>query len=214
MAITRRGLMVGGSPLLLWPLLDAASVRAQARTSDGPTAVIAQFYGVLEQVMKAGKRTPFPQRFQMLAPAVDAAFDLPGILRVSVGTYWSSLPPSQQSQLLSAFRAFTVASYVANFHSFNGRVLTVAPSTRAVGDRQVVATTIQKPGRSPLRIDYVTRVEAAGWRVVDVLMDGTISRVATQRSDFSAKVSAGDARGLIALLQTKVSKLSGGTMNG
>jgi phospholipid transport system substrate-binding protein len=51
-----------------------------------------------------------------------------------------------------------------------------------------------------------------GWRVTDVLLDGTISRVAVQRSDFRSLLGHGDATALIASLKRKVANLSGGTM--
>jgi phospholipid transport system substrate-binding protein len=149
----------------------------------------------------------------MLAPAVDAAFDLQGILRISVGALWSTLPPAQQQTLLQVFRSYTIANYVANFHSYKGRVIDVQPTTRPVGSQRVVTTTITKPGRDPLRIDYVMRDEDSGWKVVDVLLDGTISRVAVQRSDFASLVSSGDASGLIKSLRSKVSLLSNGSMS-
>ena len=56
------------------------------------------------------------------------------------------------------------------------------------------------------------RNEAAGWKVVDVLLDGTISRVAVQRSDFASLVTSGNASPLINSLKSKVSTLSGGSM--
>ena len=87
------------------------------------------------------------------------------------------------------------------------------PTTRPVGSQRVVTTTITKPGRDPLRIDYVMRDEDSGWKVVDVLLDGTISRVAVQRSDFASLVSSGDASGLIKSLRSKVSLLSNGSMS-
>jgi phospholipid transport system substrate-binding protein len=195
------------------PLVLAAR-EARAQAADPATAPLVQFYGVLETVMKAGQQhVPFPQRVQMLAPAVDTAFDLAGILRISVGAYWGGLPPAQQQSLLAVFRTFTVVTYVSNFHSYKGRVLAVSPTTRAVGSERVVTTTITKPHRDPLRIDYVMRNEDAGWKVVDVLLDGTISRVAVQRSDFASLVTAGDASKLIATLTSKVSTLSGGTVS-
>jgi phospholipid transport system substrate-binding protein len=144
---------------------------------------------------------------------VDAAFDLAGILRISVGAFWSTLPPAQQQALLQVFRTYTIANYVANFHSYKGRVIDVQPTTRAVGSERVVTTTITKPGKDPLRIDYVMRDEDAGWKVVDVLLDGTISRVAVQRSDFASLVSAGNATPLINSLRSKVSILSNGSMS-
>ena len=207
MTVSRRGLLAMSVPLFL----VAGQVRAQS--DSGPTGTIAQFYTVLLAVMKAGRGTPFPQRYQMMAPAIDQAFDLAGILRVSVGPYWSSIPAAQQQTLQSVFRAFTIASYVSNFHSYRGRVLVVSPTTRPVGNEQVVTTTITKPSRDPLRIDYVMRQESDGWKVVDVLLSGTISRVAVQRSDFSSLVSQGDASQLIATLKSKVSTLSDGSLS-
>ena len=100
--------------------------------------------------MKSGGRTDFSHRFQALAPAIDRAFDLPAVLAVSVGPSWPSLSPDQQSRLLDAFRRYTVASYVANFDSYNGQTFSVSPDTRAVGAGRVVV-------RSRLRRSMVTR---------------------------------------------------------
>ncbi|GAB0118344.1 hypothetical protein Acid7E03_24160 [Acidisoma sp. 7E03] len=207
MTVSRRDLLAMSLPLVL------AAGGARAQSAGGPTATIQQFYVVLLEIMKEGKKTPFQQRYQTLAPAVDQAFDLEGILRVSVGSYWGTLPDAQKQTLLSVFRAFTIANYVSNFHSYKGRVISVSPTTRAVGSQQVVSSTITKPNRDPLRIDYVMRNEAGGWKVVDVLLDGTISRVAVQRSDFASLVSQGDASRLVATLRTKVSNLSDGAIS-
>ncbi len=207
MASSRRQVLGLSIPLAL----AAGRVWAQA-AADPATVPIDQFYAVLLTVMKAGKRTPFPQRVQMLTPAVDAAFDLAGILRVSVGAYWSSLPPAQQQALLAVFRTYTICNYVSSFHSYKNRVIYVAPTTRPVGSERVVTTTITKTNGDALRIDYVMRNEDAGWKVVDVLLDGTISRVAVQRSDFASLVTSGNASQLIATLKSKVNVLSDGTV--
>jgi phospholipid transport system substrate-binding protein len=186
------------------PLVLIARSKAADAAADPATLPITQFYGVLLQAMKAGRGTPFPQRYQLLAPAVDAAFDLAGVLRISVGAFWSTLPPAQQQALFQVFRTYTVANYVANFHSYKSRVIVVQPTTRAVGQQSVVTTTITKPGGDPLRIDYVMRDETAGWKAVD----------AVQRSDFASLVSSGDASRLISSLKSKVSTLSHGSMTG
>jgi phospholipid transport system substrate-binding protein len=46
-----------------------------------------------------------------------------------------------------------------------------------------------------------------------VLLNGTISKVAIQASDFSALVTTGDASQLIAALKAKVATLSGGAIS-
>ena len=61
---------------------------------------------------------------------------------------------------------------------------------------EVVQTRIVDGDGEVHRIDYVMRRTAAGWRAQDVLADGTISRVAVQRSDFAAALARGGAAGL------------------
>jgi phospholipid transport system substrate-binding protein len=185
-----------------------ALVRAQASGPIGPIQTLNQ---ALLQAMQAGKRTPFPQRYNMLAPVIDQVLDLAAILQTSVGLAWSQLPPAQQSSLSQVFRTYTICSYAANFDSYDGQRFTVSPDTRSVGTEQVVTTQII--GRSSTnRIDYVMRSAGGGWRAVDVLLDGSISRVAVQRSDFRRLLSGGSADPLIRSLQSKVQQLSGGTV--
>ena len=208
MNVARRTLGTMLSGLLVLPGMGRLAFAADA---DAGAPIAALNRGLIAG-MRAGKATPFPQRYNTLAPLVEGAFDIPGILQASVGPRWSALPPAQQSQLLDVFRRFTIASYVANFDSFSGEKLEVLPISRNVGADQVVATQIVPSSGAPTRIDYVMRRTPAGWRAVDVLLNGSISRVAVQRSDFRSLLGSGDAGPLIQSLQRKTADLSGGTM--
>ena len=189
-----------------------ALAAAEARAAD-PDAVapIEALDAALLAAMKAGKGTPFPQRFNTLAPAIDRAFDLPAILQASVGLKWASLPPVRQQELQAVFRQFTIASYTANFDSFSGEKLELVNESRSIGADQVVATRLVPASGEPTRLDYVMRRTPSGWKAVDVLLAGSISRVAVQRSDFRNLVGD-DGSGLLASLKKKVSDLSGGTL--
>jgi phospholipid transport system substrate-binding protein len=52
----------------------------------------------------------------------------------------------------------------------------------------------------------------SGWKVIDVLAAGSISRAAVQRSDFRRILSNGGGDALLASLQRKISALSGGAL--
>ena len=167
----------------------------------------------LLSAMKAGKATPFMQRYSLIAKAVDGAFDLQGVLTASVGPRLASLPQDQQAKLLDVFRKFTIASYASNFDSFGGETLTVLPDQRSVGADIVVPTQLKPSSGAPTRIDYVMRRGAQGWRAVDVLLNGNISQNAVKRSDFRSLVTATSAQPLIDSLQQKVAELSGGAVS-
>lgn len=205
-----RGLVAG--VLLAAPLSPAMlpSRLAHAQVVAGPVAPIQSLYSALARIQRQGGSVPFEQRAAGLAPSVEQAFDLPTVLRTSVGLRYASLPDAQKQQLLQVFRDFTVARYVSNFTSDADDTLQVQPVARPspYGTDQIVQTTIGSSSGSPTKVDYVMRRTSQGWRAIDVLLDGHISQVAVQRSDFGSTLTTGDATPLIDSLKKKIQSFS------
>lgn len=207
----RRGVLALGAAVFGASMLAAET--AVAQDSAGPIAPIRRLNDALLAVMKQGQQTPFTQRYTQLEPVIDQTFDLSTILAESVGLEWPNLPGDQQASLLAAFRRYTVSSYAANFDSFSGQRLTIAPMVRQLGNGEaIVDTKIVPLNGSASSLDYVMRNVTGGWKVVDVLADGAISRVAVQRSDFRQLLVSGGVPALVAGLRHKVSNLSGGML--
>lgn len=200
MTVSRRAAMAG--------ILALASLPALAADPEAVAPIQALNQALLGS-MRAGKATPFAQRYAALLPAVDRAFDLPAILRVSVGPRFVSMTPAEQAQLLDVFRKFTVCSYAANFDQYGGEKLDVVPGSRTVGPDQVVETNLV--GSDSTRIDYVMHKSPEGWKAIDVLLNGSISQAAVNRSDWRSLLASGPGA-LIASLQRKVADLSGGAI--
>lgn len=201
--LTRRGVIV----------LALAGVPGIARAAEADAKrPIEDLHAALRASMKLGKKAPFPRHFDAIAPTVDRVFDLETIMRTSVGLRWSSLSEAAHQTLLSVFRTFTVARYASNFDEEGGESFEVVPALRSSGADVIVGTRIVRAKEEPVPIDYVMRSGPAGWRIVDVLLDGSISQVAVNRSDFRSLLGAGDAAPLIASLKQKVGELSDGAI--
>jgi phospholipid transport system substrate-binding protein len=194
-------------------LLASAPAMAQPAPS-GPIAAITALDDGLLMVMKAGKAVPFARRMAMLTPVIQYVFDLPVLLQSSVGpAKWAGIPAAEKTALLDAFTQFTVSSYVGNFDSYDGETFTVVPELRHVGRDVVVATRLHAAGGDVTKLDYQMRETNGTWKVVDILLDGAISRVAVTRSDFRALLAQGDASRLIASLRAKSASLAAGSAN-
>ena len=125
------------------------------------------------------------------------------------------LAAPDQATLLATFERYTVASYVAGFTRYAGQTIEIDPDPRRIGADWVVGTRTLRPDGRGTRIDYVMHLadsEELVWKASDVLLEGTISRVSVQRSDFRASLSEAGAAGLIAHLRQRIAELSGGTM--
>jgi phospholipid transport system substrate-binding protein len=176
------------------------------------TAPVEQLHAGLVAIMKAGRTATFRQRYETIAPVVSRTFDLEAILRQVIGPRWVSLPADQQAALAEAFHRYTIASYVANFDSYSGQRFDIVPGVRAVGNDRVVETRIAVPGAREHVLDYVMRQEPGGWKAVDVLADGAISRVASQRSEMRSLLAEGGGAGVLVSLRQKTAELSGGIL--
>jgi len=212
-SIGRRSMLALGGTVLVVSALPAHQAHARTDGATGPTAPIQRLNQALLQGMREGPLTPFPQRYEKLEPVIDQTFDLPLILAESIGLLWSSLPSQQKSDLLAAFRRYTVSSYAANFNSYSGQRFEISPDVRHLSNGEAIVDTRIIPVQgSPNTLDYVMRAVNNDWRVVDVLADGSISRVAVQRSDFRQLLLSGGVPALVAGLRRKVANLSGGMM--
>jgi phospholipid transport system substrate-binding protein len=189
------------SAVLLFPRF------ARAAGGADPKDQIARFNAALLGVMRVGKGASFAARCDALGQVVDQVFDLGQILKMSVGPYWRGLPQAQRSTLASVFRGFVLASYVSAFDEYNGEMARVLPDVRTVGALQVVSSDLTRAGDETAITAYVMAESGDTWRVQDILLEGTISRVAMERSDFQSSLVSGDATRLIEKLRSKTSRL-------
>ena len=200
--------------LLRLALCGAAVVLGlpRAAIASETTAPVEQLHAGLIDIMKAGKSASFRHRYDKIAPVIGGTFDLEAIVRQVVGLRWASLPAEQQASLTDAFRRYTIASYVANFDGYYGERFELLPTITPVGNDRVVQTRIVSPSGQGHMLAYVMRQTASGWRVVDVLADGSVSRVAAQRSEVRSVLADGGGAGLVVSLRRKTAELSGGIL--
>ena len=212
LALDRRILLrlVAGASVVAvaWQRVDAQG--AMTTEASGP---IRRLDDALLAAMRSGQTMAFTQRFAALTPVIEQTFDLDAVLAVSVGLGWSVLPDGQKPPLRAAFLRYTVASYAANFDTYSGQVFELSPTVRELGNgRVIVQTRIVSTDGSARSLDYVMRGGQSGWKAIDVLENGTISRVAVQRSDFRRLLENGGVPALMTALQQKVVTLSGGML--
>jgi phospholipid transport system substrate-binding protein len=59
----------------------------------------------------------------------------------------------------------------------------------------------------PIQLNYLMREAEAGWQILDVFLKGTISELATRRSEFSTVLRRGGAQALVQLIQNRAADL-------
>jgi phospholipid transport system substrate-binding protein len=178
-------------------LLLAFTTPVMAQTDPAEVKVQALDNGLLA-IMKA-KGTE-KSRAQSIAPIIDRAFDLPLMTRLAVGPSWTTIAPSDQQALVTAFRRLIIAQYAINFDSWSGESFVIAPDVESRGGDKLVRTTLTAPGKDPIKISYRLRANGGDWKIIDVFYRNSISQIATRRSDFASVLAKEGAKGLVAHL--------------
>jgi len=170
-----------------------AMPRLALAQTDPAAQVVQDFYDALVAQMKKGG--PAKARYDMLKPAVEKAFDLPGMTAVAVGPTWSSIPAAEQKALIDAFERMTVAQYVGNFKSYGGESFTVDPVAVPRGAEKLIRSRLVT-GKENIPFNYRMRQVNGEWKVFDIFLNGNISQMAQKRSDFAATLASGGPKGL------------------
>ena len=204
--------MISRRNLILLAGLAAFAAPHAARAADpaaSPVSVIRAYYDVLLSAMKDGPRIGFAGRRDRIAPVIRQTFDFPLMTRLMVGPQWANLTPAQQQQLIAAFSAFSIATYANRFDDYSGERFEVQdqPVQSANGDTIVKSTLIPQSGDS-VELDYLMRGGASRWQVIDVYLSGTISELATRRSEFSSVLRRNGPDALVDLLQRRAAELA------
>ena len=180
---------------------------AAAADADPAVAPIRAFYDALLAAMKQADQLGVRGRYDKLAPVIRSTFDLPAMTRIAVGPEWTTIPPDQQAALQDNFARMTIATYANRFDGFSGQSFEVDPEALPRNNGRIVRTRLVRPKEEPVTLNYLMRGAGESWKIVDIYLSGTISELATQRSEFSAILKSGGAAALIASLQQQIDKL-------
>ena len=204
--VVRRGKIAG---LCIALSLAAGIFPENVSALADPQNNVRGFYDALLTTMRNGPTLGQSGRYARLAPVVDRVFDVPSMTRLAIGPSWATLSPAQQQQLVEAFRHYVAATYADRFDSYSGQQLQVT-GERPYNADVIVQTKIVKSDGDTTTLDYLMRQSRGSWQISDVFLDGTISQLGIQRSEFHSILRRDGVDGLVMALNRKVDLLGRG----
>jgi phospholipid transport system substrate-binding protein len=175
----------------------APAAWGQGDPGDPAVARIRAFYDALLATMKQAGQLGIQGRYDKLAPVITATFDLAAMTRIAVGPEWNSIAPEQQSMLIEGFTRMTIATYASRFNGYSGERFEVEPASEVRATGRLVRTKLIPSKGEPVTLNYLMRGSGDNWKVVDVYLTGTISELATRRSEFASVLKNGGPSALI-----------------
>jgi phospholipid transport system substrate-binding protein len=190
--------------LLVGWLVFLSPVPAEA--TPGPTEVVHNFYSVLLDLMQHAATLGAKGRYQKLEPVVLGTFDVPFMARLSVGPAWRSLTAEQKRRAAQAYGRYIAAIYASRFDAYAGEKFEVL-GQQQIKHGTLIRTQIVKSNGEPVAINYVVHDNDIAWQIRDIYLSGSISELATHRSEFAGILRTSGIDGLITSLNRKADDL-------
>jgi phospholipid transport system substrate-binding protein len=135
-------------------------------------------------------------------------FDISAMTRLVVGPQWNRISAAKKASLQDAFGRYFIATYASRLGQASGGRFEVLPNTERRSGGALVRTRITDADGKVTSVDYLTNPEG---RIIDVYLNGTISELASFRSEFDTLLKTGGPDALESDLRKRAAELRGGT---
>jgi len=134
-------------------------------------------------------------------------FDIAMIGRYVLGSAWRKASAEQRVRYQSQFRTWVLSTYSQRLSNYGGGTMSVTDA-KPYGKRDVlVSTRFDRPSGKPLIAGWRVRQKDAGYRILDLVIEG-ISMAMTQREEFRSIVRQKGVDGLISMLESQTATLA------
>lgn len=162
--------------------------------AQAPASGAAQFIsGLGDQVVQliSDKQQPAAERKQQFAGLVDKSFDVEGIARFTLGSYWRTATEQQRADFQHVFEAYMVDVYWSDFSQYSGGKLSIAGQRTESATSTVVSSEIEQiDGKPPVKVDWRVASQNGSFKINDVSVGG-VSELVTYRQEFADVIAQG-----------------------
>ena len=185
----------------------ALLVPARAMAADTPAAAVEMLHEALLALMQDAANLSVEQRYERIAPTLSATYDFQTMTRLAVGTAWTEASPEQRAALTEAFGRLSIATYAKRFSGYSGERFETLGEKEGPRGTTLVETRLVRPADPLVPLTYVLQKQQQGFRIIDVILQGSISELAVRRSEYAQVLRQSGVDGLKRLLDGKADEM-------
>lgn len=199
----RRQLLAAGL-LLLGSAIAPAMLIPSALAAGDPAGFVQDVSNKAITDLAVAHNATDQERAAKLKPILEQYFDMPGIAKYMLGSYWRKATPDEQSGFTAALTDFLALSYGKRFATYTGHQMQMG-RVRDDGDGlSTVFSVVKLPSGEEARVDWSVLAQGATYKISDVKVEG-LSLADTHRQEFASVISnnGGSVAALIDVLKKK-----------
>ena len=156
----------------------------------------------ITSLIKISNKTIKKDNLALMDDVVKNSYDLEKMGKMIIGVNWKQMETKMQKEFINVFKRFISVNYFRRFNKINDLDFEYQ-SLRVIEDKFRLAGVILIADNERIKIDYLLGFKNDQWKIFDVLLDGSISEIATKKSDFKKIINEEGVSGLIKNLSVR-----------
>ena len=146
----------------------------------------------------------FQKKILILDEIVGELFNSNKMIKFIYGRKWKDLDKKTKNKLGLTFQKYISFNYVKRFNNIQNLEFEFLGFKEINEERILVKTYLKPSNEEKINLDYIILKEENNWKIFDVLLNGSISEIATKKSEFNSIIRNKGATGLIEIITSKI----------
>ena len=174
----------------------------QLRNSSTPTEVVNNLHVGLKKVSEKKSNSPAD-----LINLVKNTYNSEKMIEKIIGDTWKKTNKKDQEEIVIIFQEYIARNYLKRFNKIKNPAFKYKESKK-INEKFMLVKTDLVVDKEEVSVNYLLLFDNNKWRIFDVLLAGSISEIATKKSEFSIFIRDGKITPLINALKKQNSVLN------
>ena len=160
----------------------------------------------LQKVLKEISQKNNSIFFQKTLKAVRSFYDAEKMIQMIIGDHWNNISEAKKKELTEVFQTYIASNYLRMFEKISNPSFEQSAEKKIGKNYRLIKTFLILNKDERVEINYLLLKKNEEWKIFDVLLAGSVSEIATKKSEFRKYLKNGNIEELINALK-KVSNL-------
>ena len=134
---------------------------------------------------------------------ISSTYDTEKMMAMIIGTIWENISMERKKEMLIVFEEYIAKNYIKRFVKIKKLSFENGEKKKVGNNYTMVKTKLNFKENEKVSIDYLLTFKDGKWKIFDVLLAGSVSEIATKKSEFSGFIKNENIDLLIEALRKK-----------
>ena len=114
---------------------------------------------------------------------IDQTYDAEKMLKMIIGADWKKIESEKKKELISVFKRYISNNYLKRFSKIKEITFKNEEKEKISSELFLIRSNFFI-NQEKISVDYLLSLNNNSWKIFDVLLDGSVSEIATKKSEF------------------------------